>query len=396
MKKHIAIMALGLSLLVTSCGTEKTEDTTQQTSEPSASKDYTVTEVGAFEGTRLERNYEGVTIFAVEGEQNLYGALDSDGNVVLEPQEAYLSYGDGLLTMARENENGAIRYTYANIDGTPVIETVEGVEIVDATDFEDGYALVTLNNELGEGRNYGNYGYLINKDGEVVIQAQSKDTALVRDGDLILELGGETGIVDIYNLDGTKADKEVFEDENNDADEVYESDGIYYIRNEADDVNHSYAIYDNESEQAITDYVYTFYAPEKVGNNYLVTKISENPEEQNYVIIDNKGNEVFQISENYKNIMYPEVFNDMLIINSYENKAIILDENGNLVKETSYDIIDSFTDSDILGCSSDGYVGYLDSELNEIAAPTYDGFTNTYDDEGLLVKDGVLYKLEVK
>ncbi len=392
MKKYIAIMALGLSLVITSCGNEQPEETTEIT-EPSSSKTYALTEVGEFEGTRLDRNYEGITIFAVEGEQDLYGALDSDGNVVLEPQEAYLSYGDGLLTMARENEEGAIRYSYADIEGTPVIEMVEGVEIVDGTDFEDGYALVTLNNELGEGRNFGSYSYLINKDGEVIIQAQSKDTALVRDGDYILELGGETGIVEIYNLDGSKADKEVFEDENYDADNVYESDGIYFIRDEEDNVNYSYAIYDNESEKAVTDYVYTFYEPAKVGDNYLVTKISENPNEPNYVLIDNMGNEVFQISETYKNIMYPDIVNDKIIINPYEGDAIVLDENGNVYKETTYDVIDGLIGSDIMLCAEGEYLGLLDSEFNPIVEPIYDDVVNAYDDKALLLKDGILYKV---
>lgn len=409
MKKYLGVV-LGLALIVTSCGTEtkeepvkaeatenaEQENSTEQEEKQTVLYKYEVTEVGEFKA-RLDRSYDGVTVFAADGDKDLYGALDSDGNVIIEPQYDYLSYGDGVFTISNTTEDYSYYYTYANLDGKTIIENVEGVAIIDAQDFEKGLALVTLEDDFGAGRYLGDYTYAIDKTGKIVISATSENSSLYfnEDKDLMFEYNRDGEIVNIYNLDGTKASEEVFNEENYNGDNIYEVDGIYYIKDTTDTVNDSYAIYDNESKTALTEYIYLYSAPEKLGNNYLVYKVTDSETGYNYVIIDNKGNEVYQVSENYNEISYPEVFNDKLILNFVNDKAIVLDENGNVYKETNYDMIYGSYGEETVGCMLDNQVGYLDADFNEMVEPKYDEFTNINNGKGFVVSDGVIYKVEI-
>ncbi len=400
--KKLMIIAIGLMMTLTSCANSEGKEATQtqveklEQSETTKEAKYVVTEVGAFDGG-LFANYGNITVFTVAEDKTLYGALDSDGNIIIEPTYDYLSYGDGLLTDAYALEDGTIHYSYLNLDETVAIETVDGAKITVAQDFENGYALVTLADEIGADRHFGDYSCVIDKTGKVVVKASSKDTKVViNEDDLIVESTEDGKIVNIYNLDGTKASEDVYNKENYNNDNIYEIDGIYIIKDTADTKNESYAIYDNVNKKAITDYIYLYYGPSKVGNNYLVHKVSEVENEYNYVIIDNKGNEVFQVSENYKDFYYPEIHGDDLILTLTNGGVIVLNENGTVHKELDYEMVYGLIKSDFLICRKEEKIGVLDADYNEVVEPIYDNFGAIYDNKGLLTKDGMLYKLEIR
>lgn len=392
MKRRI-ILAIGLMMVLTSCGEKQPVEDQQQATEveqestQDGQEGYIETEIGAFNGLLYSYN-DGMLIYSTE---NGSGVLDSDGNTVLEPKYGYLEYGDGLFLQQANGDNSTIVWSYLDEEGKPFIEEVNGLKIIDGTVFKNGYAAVTLGDAEISKRSFGEYSTIIDKSGNIIIEAEGETNylSIIEAENVVFEYNEDSEIVGAYNLDGTLASDDILLEENYNGDNIYEVDGLYIIKDVEDEINQSYALYDNVNKTEITGYDYLYYDPIKVGDNYIVDKPSENIGDYNFVIIDSQGNEILKLSETYNYFGYPFVYEDKIIL-SIEGGSIVLNPDGSVYKQTDFDTI---YDSSAYGVGNK--IGFT-KDYEKVTEPIYDDFVPAEDNIAFGARDGKLYRIEIK
>ncbi len=399
MKRKI-ILVIGLTMALTGCGnkeeaieTQPATEIKQEDKEKAENSTETIeTEIVEFDAN-IEQFKDGLIVFYNTGDSYLYGLMDINGNVLMEPMYEYLAIGDEyILETEVSNNQEYVKHRYLNTDGHVVIEKVDGYEITDGEAFKDGYALVTLNKEEQKAHKYGDYCALIDKSGKIVVEAKEHSTYLTRQGDYIIEKASDFEIIKIYNLDGTPVDDSVYLEENYNNDNIFEINDLYIFKN-LEDINYkSYGLYDNENKKELKAYDYNYYDPLRVGDNYIVVKLNEDGLSY-FVLIDGKGKEIFNISEKYVGCYYPQVINDKIVISYPEEDTILLNSDGSVYKETEYGTLGT-EDNEVQTYVVNSKTGFM-KDFEKLTEPIYDG-TRIDGDVAIGVRDGKLYRLEFK
>ncbi len=381
MKKYsIVILGVLLGIIMTSCAGAETSTIENINKEVVEIKDmnYVVEEIGEVD-YQVWNHYEDIYTIYKDG---YMGYMDLEGNILCEPKYFWVSYGDGMVTI-EERDTG--KKYYQSLDGSVTIDKVDGMEFAATEDFKDGYAIVRLKDEEGV---FQEFDKVIDKQGNVVLETDKTSTFFRRDKDGNYVLTDGLEIFEVYKKDLTPmSKKEIKANEELDGDYVQYKDGLYVIADKA-----AYtAFYDNEKRKVVSDYVVGF-GPVKVGSNYLVALADTPMSSANYVLINDAYEEVAKINYEFNYTLMPEVINDKIILRYKDEPVKVLDENGELYKETEYYTI--YQDKyGTIYCAEDGYVGLLDNDLNEVVAPEYDYITEVFNGEGLAQKDNMLYKV---
>lgn len=398
MKRHsIVILSLALAMVLTSCGstetTEKPGETTEQventenenTEETTDATPYNVEELGEF-SYNLDINFG--EIISIRDNNQLKGYMDAEGNILCEPKYQWLTYSDGMLTLEEPSDSGVGKKYYQSLDGDVTIDKVNGQDIAMTNDFTDGYASVCLYNSDGEVEE--NY-KIIDKQGNVVLETEIPNTFYRRDEDGNFILRDSDEIFAVYKSDLTlMTEEELSQNENLDGDEIFYVNGVYVVEEYG---YNPVAIYDKEKEQAITDYS-ILVEPIKVGDNYLVAKQGVNEETAYWCIINDKYEEVSKLDLEFDYTNTPIVVNDKIVLYYEDGRSPkVLDENGNVFKETKYDSIYSIGTENDIYFTIDGKTGMLDQDFNEVIPAEYDWMTEIVDGVGFAQKGEVLYKV---
>ncbi len=405
MKKFILVSSLLLmSMFAYGCGSEtetdeaettEVTDTTEVETEKIASENeaFTVEEIRDLGEDCVVSDNDGYYMFYSK-ESNANGIMDSDGNVVIEPEYFYIEYTDGLYFVM---EDGTYMY-FLNPDGTVAFDTVDGYKIGFSSGFDDGLAIVRLMDEANP--DFAKE-VVVDKKGNIVIQndepegmyTKIDDTYVFANNYSTVSLSNYNEITHVYSEEGTELSLSDFE--NYDGDDIFEFEDIYL---QQDPNTLCYAIYDIESGKAISEFNLTsgnfgsIGDREKIGDNYIVTKIIGDSFSR--VLIDSKGNTVFDIDATYPEAGTYFECNDKLLINLTDgNKSVLLDENGTLVKELNF-ICNTVDDYGIYHGDDGGY-GIVDSDFNTVTDTRFDSLGNIVDGSCLAVVDGVLNKLTI-
>lgn len=405
MKKNIIKigLVLGLTFMLAGCGNktenvenaENTENnaTTDAENKEESKTTYEVKELGEYE-YELYLTYDD--LYIINDKDLNFGCMNTKGEVIVEPQYEGLSYGDGVLTIRKPQGEGInAYYYYADLDGTPIIEEVDGKKIVFAQDFKDGYALVTLEvpNEVASYVT----NVVINKKGEVVYRREldeSGDVGVFRD-----EYDGN--IVDlkfnkIFNSDMTElAESEKAKLENYNNDDIYQRGEVYYKVNE----NGERAIYDINERKEISKYRAEAYDTLKIGDNYAIFPF-EGDDTMCVQIIDAKGNIVKDLAEGYESILQPMADGDKLVLIFADGKkVVVLDQNGEVYKQTNLDYVSKTLNGTRISYVSSGETslnGYLDEEYNEILPAEYEKIGGIHSGVGVMQNGNMFYQFFVK
>lgn len=389
MKKYnLVILSIVLTAVMTSCGNSDNSNNSNNTEvveevENTVIEEYNYSfeEIGDVD-YQVWNHYEDIYSTYKDG---VMGYIDLEGNVLCEPKYQWVAYGDGMLTLELMNDDGTSKKYYESLDGTVTIDNVDGMEIAAAEDFKDGYAIVRLFDENGD---FQQYDKVIDKQGNIVLETDRLVTSYRRDEDGNFILTNGMDIFEVYKKDLTPmTKKEIKSNEELDGDYVSYKDGVYIIA----DMAAYTALYDNEKEKVISDYNIGF-GPEKVGNNYLVA-IAETPQTLPvYYIVNEQFEKIATIDFEFNYSVMPRVIGDKIILMYRDEPVRILDENGELYKETDYYTIYQNKYGTIY-CAKDGGVGLLDKDFNEIIAPEYDYITEIYNGVGLAQTGTMLYKV---
>ncbi len=390
-RKSIVILSLVLSVALISCGNnaeskEVTEPEAQleNTQEPKLEEaKYTFEEIGESE-YKICINFG--EIIAVANSDNLLGGMDSDGDIVYEPKYSWFTYSDDMLTLKDYSDSGIGKKYYQSLDGKVTIDSVNGLSIGIHEDFKNGYAVVCLEDSNGE---YQDTYKIIDKQGNVVLENDKADAFYTRSGDGNVYLTDSFLVYEGYKKDLTPmTEEEISEDMSINIGKIINADGLYVIRKQEENTS---ALYDKETKQAITDYN-ILVEPRKVGNNYILAKQEASEPEPYWYIINDKYENVAKLDFDFIYTNTPEVIKDKIVL-IYEggDKATILDDNGNVFKETSYDYI--YEIGAVTYCVVDDKIGILDDEFNEVVAPEYDNITEFIDGVGYAQKGDMMYKV---
>lgn len=399
MKRHISlVLSLGLATVLVSCGTsgetnENPSVTTEQETVESKEEPkievapYTVEEMGEFNYS-VQVNYGD--IITIMDENQLIGYMDADGNILCEPKYERVGYSDGMLTLEDPSDSGMGKSYYQSLDGKVVIDQVNGQGIAHTENFSNGYAKIDLLDSDGE---YEGTDKIIDKQGNVVLETDIPNAFYHRDedGNFILRDLDKGKIYEVYKKDLTPMSaEEISENEDLDGDDVVYADGLYVVQEYGYNAT---ALYDKEKEQVITDYK-VYVAPRKIGENYLLAKQDANDEDAYWYIINDKYENLAKLDYDFDFAYTPDIINNKIVLH-YEDGSSpkILDELGNIYKETNYDGIYAIGANNDVYFVVDNKTGMLNKDFNEVIPAEYESNTEIVDGVGFATKGNVLYKI---
>ncbi len=382
-------LALGMTMTLVSCGATAEQTLIEENilRADQITTEYEIVELGEY-NYKLYDSYG--EIYTIMDDKGQIGYLNNKGEILAKPQFSTVSYGDGLVTINPVIDSSEPYYYYAELDGTPVIEDVEGKKIITAGDFKDGYAIVELENQGNSNSYLPNT--VIDKQGNIVISVEAVDTFISRDKEgRFIVYNTNSEFIEAYNEDGSKIpESDLANIENYDGDDIIEENGLYITT----DNEFKSAIYDINKDEVISEYRLMAYPISKVGENYFIAPIVD--DKIKIQIIDSTGNLVKDLTTEYGNINNPVVVGDKIILNFKDEKnAIILDENGEVYKETnaSY-VFQTLEGTTICMVNNQGtnQYGYMDHDFNVILKPEYDNVSSIYNGVGVMQKGNKFYQ----
>ncbi len=125
---------------------------------------------------------EGLAVFEKDG---LYGYIDTNGNICINPQYTYAGeFSEGLAVVVDEN----CMYGYIDRNGQVKIQAqypFNGIEYLQYLDFHDGLSLVEIEGKSG----------FINTDGDIAIEAVFDNARNFSEGLAQVQTGGKWGYI---------------------------------------------------------------------------------------------------------------------------------------------------------------------------------------------------------
>ncbi|MDO5061894.1 MAG: WG repeat-containing protein [Peptostreptococcaceae bacterium] len=307
---------------------------------------------------------EGGLILVIDRKTDKNGFINMQGELVIPMEHGVVTKFSQGLCFSLDGQSGY----YLDSEGNKVIEEVDGKKIRSGFEFDRaGQAIVRVDG----------------KDGEEFLLIDTKGKAIDRYDKEDLEAQKITRESDPKNFSilndfrpGKVYQKRRILDRF--AKTTFYSDGEYF------------GIFSTEDKKFVTDLIY-----KRVGffQNDRAIVIDK---EGRMLLVDKEGNEILHISGKYSGLnfeLYPFLSEEGFALNflDEQKKAIILDVDGNEVKQTNYDYIGYFDQ----GIAKMGNVvekerkkykyGLINAKGEEILSPIYDNIGNIYEGK-ILVK----------
>ncbi len=412
-KKFKTILVLIVSVILGSCTSEEEVKTNQEIDNVSSNQTYEIIELKEIEYTILS---DSDGIYTIQDINNNEGLIDVNGEVLFEPVYDTIYYTDGIV-VAKDSE--VLDYYCMDLDGNILFETIDGQKFSNVNNFEDGYAIV----ELNDGREC-----VIDKEGKLLLQDSRENYTFHYEANGVFSLwrsldysssfsGNENEPDDskYLKVDGTEA---TIKDINEDFPTEYFGENIYWhngIFFEYDPETSGSAVLDPETKKPITEYIYSFSNASYIGDNILVYK--EYAITFNYAacLLKKDGELILDFStvENFDEVLSDiSKVNDYLIhsyfSNSDEKMLDIYDSNGKFIKtlencsslEPTEDGVYKTKVSHLTRDSNGDLVdiveySYLDSDFNEIIPTNNEYVGDINNGKSLIFNDGKLYQLSV-
>ncbi len=415
-RKYISLILIASLITTVSCG--KTEEAESQiieevetveieeepeetTVEPEKPKEttYELTEVCDLNGYIMGQNQSNEYIEAVQisdGDGN-FGLMLGNGEILVEPQ-----YDDIILCNDTIIINEGDYCYFTDLEGKLIFDNINGQKIASTSVMNDGYVSVVLYTDTGERESKN---YIVDSKGNIVYETEDGfEIRTVWGADNVYFVVDDytySGIADAVSFiraDGSEIPEEElvqYEDIMLDLDDgnLQIVNGAYF---ESDGMGERYAIYDNVNDEYITGYDFAFDTIKELGENIIAYKYIDDI--GNYCIIDSKGNVLKNLTETIgDDIMWVSSIcnGEYAVVQFAEKGIIILDKDGNILKETDYISILESNDGVLITHGLDGKSGYLDENLEEILEPIYDEVTDVYSNVGFATKDNKLYRFEI-
>lgn len=262
---------------------------------------------------------------------------------------------------------------YKDAYGNEMISKVGGKEVVFGEPFNDGYAGVQLKNTEGM--------HVIDEKGNIILEPTEKNYFYKNLGDGFFER-----YISFNTADGPqgliKADGEViYEGKNYVLFPSNEYAGFYTTD------EHFYGVLDTTTFETITPEKYINITDFRYGLSVVMT------EEESIYIINAKGEEITELKyETIKDYPYlPSIIARDVISITLEDKAVLINTDGEIILETQYDDLIASSEGIII-CMKDNKYGYIDFLGNELLEPIYDKVTPIQNGKGYVMSGEKQYE----
>ncbi len=415
MKKFRSIVILQALFLMVSCSSnvetkEKSDveniEIKEDINADTDKNKYKITYLRDFEGYELGYNIDNNDdIYQIVDRNEKVGFINSNGDIVVKPQYDYAyQYGDIIIVSDEE-------YSYfVNFDGDVVLDNINGRKMARAVGLNDEYFIVGLYNNDGseEKKNYiidskGNIKYETEENYGIGISIDDPNICYVVSMDSYFNSYDK---VEFINYDGSpvpESDVEKYTDMFNNYMTYNKTfpDGTYFVAEGKDEPGYDRAaIADKYTGELVTGYDFRAITIKAVGENFVVEKFDEEGNLR-LCVIDSKGN-VIKVIEDEQVYHSNSSLGEYVSVSYFNEKANILDQNGNLVKQTDYDRVYKNLNGTIIIVDDgdneeydDSTYGFLSEDLEEMLPPEYDEFTEIYNNTALVVKDNKLYRFGI-
>lgn len=307
---------------------------------------------------------EGGLILVIDRKTDKNGFINIQGELVIPMEHGVVTKLSQGLCFSLDGQSGY----YLDSNGNKVIEEVEGKKIRSGFEFDRaGQAIVRV-----EGKDGDEY-LLIDKKGKVIDRYEKEDLGVQK---IMRESDPQTfSILHDFRPGRVYQNRRILD---RFAKITFYSDGEYF------------GIFSTADKKFVTDLIYKQVGFFKNNRAIVIDKKGR------MLLVDQEGNELVDISGKYSGLnfeFYPFLSEDGFALNflDEQKKAIILDVDGNEVKQTNYDYIGYFDQ----GIAKMGNVvekerkkykyGLINAKGEEILSPIYDNIGNIYEGK-ILVK----------
>lgn len=309
------------------------------------------------------------------GDKQVFGYLDAAGSAAISPQYALADeFSDGLAIVSQKRGDEAA-YAYIDTSGAVAVSQIDGCTISFASPFRDGFATVSLQSRAGQ--------YVIDKAGKVYLAPGDKQYFYHNLGEglferhLSLNLQDPQGVVDT-------------------AGNVVYSGAHMLVLSGAPDTGFytddwsSYGLLDKKTFTPKTGLIYSDVTPFCAGLS-LARQMDDT-----LLLIDTAGETVANLSQTLGEIDFERAYtlsdSGITLYLSGQEGAIIADLQGNLVAETAYDEIHTFSGA-VAVCTKNGAYGYVNAAGQELLAPRYDFETEIRDGAGFVQEGQKIHRV---
>ncbi len=304
-----------------------------------------------------------------EGTEKRYGCIDSKGNIVIPIEYKIINKFNDNISFVMDLNNEC---KYINNVGVVICEEINGARIISGTNFDNGYANVTLNYRKGS--------YIIDENGNVILEPTSKSYNYTIAGNSAFNVFKNDAYVCTVDATGKLIkglENPFYSDENFNIgfyyDEVLGLYGFINVKN-----------YTKLSEPIIEKF--SFF-------EYDTTLCTINGE---LLLINSSLDVIENLSLMYTGVdaYYYKGFSEKIATLTFtdSSRTIIINNLGTLVADTDFDFIYDFYDG-LAVYEKDGKFGYIRVDGEVILPPEYDIVTGFANGTGFIQSEGYTYKV---
>ncbi len=318
----------------------------------------------------------GLTLVDNNKEGSLYrvGAINYDGEIVIPFDYIEIGVFSENISLVKDVDG---KFKYIDLANNVVFDNIKGKEIVNASSFNDGYAVVVLSGEEGS--------FVIDINGNVVIESENQFIYEYAGNKMFNVLSiSDNSFVKVIDIEG----KEIPQLENKVT--TYTGSSLGYYQDEATGL---YGIINLKDYNKITECV--LIKGTKFEQNAALVTSTDNE----LLIIDSSAEVLENLSITYKGISTENYvgFNGGFAILNYDNGtgSIVINNIGKELLGDDYSIISQINENITVVKNQEGKYGYLSVTGDELLDLKFDVVTDICDGKGIVALENTIYLFSV-